>query len=75
MATNKEEDVEDESSEIEFILEDIGGSYGKFQIMNYILFAIPIGISGIFGMTYVFTTLNLDYRYMEMDLRHCRMYI
>lgn len=62
MASNKEDVVEDESSEIEFILEDIGGSYGKFQIMNYVLFTIAIGMSGFTPLTYVLTTLNLDYR-------------
>lgn len=48
--------------DIEYIIENIGGSYGQFQIFNYILYSIPICVSGIVVMTYVFTALNLDYR-------------
>lgn len=48
--------------DIEYIISDIGGSYGKFQIFNYILYSIPMCVSGIVAMTYVFTALNLDYR-------------
>lgn len=62
----------DGSSDIEYILNDLGGSYGKFQLINYILFSIPIGISAMVGMTYVFTTLNLEYRYFPIGQRHCR---
>lgn len=50
------------TNDIEYILKDIGGSFGKFQLYNYALFAIPICLSGIFSLTYVFTAMNLDYR-------------
>lgn len=50
------------TNDIEYILKDIGGSFGRFQLYNYALFAIPICLSGIFSLTYVFTAMNLDYR-------------
>lgn len=52
----------DISDDIEYILSDIGGSYGKFQLCNYFIFSIPIMISGLIMSVYVFTSLNLDYR-------------
>lgn len=51
-----------EGNEIEQILNDIGGSFGKFQLFNYMLFSIPMTVIGITALTYVFTTLNLEYR-------------
>lgn len=49
-------------NEIEYILNDIGGSYSRFQILNYTLFSIPICMVGMIGLSYVFTSLNLEYR-------------
>lgn len=57
--------VKHESSNVdlvELILKDIGGTFRKFQILNYILFCLPFALSGSFGLSYVFTALNLDYR-------------
>lgn len=59
------ETVEHERSDVdlvELILKDIGGTFRKFQISNYILFCLPLALSGSFGLSYVFTALNLDYR-------------
>lgn len=47
---------------VELILKDIGGTFKRFQILNYILFCLPFALSGSFGLSYVFTALNLDYR-------------
>lgn len=47
---------------VELILNDIGGTFRKYQIINYILFCIPLALSGTFGLSYVFTALKLDYR-------------
>lgn len=47
---------------VELILDDIGGSFKKYQIINYILFCIPFALSGSFGLSYVFTALNVEYR-------------
>lgn len=47
---------------VELILKDIGGTFKKFQIFNYILFCLPFALSGSFGLSYVFTALSLDYR-------------
>lgn len=51
-----------EESEMEQILNDIGGSFGKFQLFNYALFSIPMTVMGVASMCFVFTTLNLEYR-------------
>lgn len=53
---------------IQLILNDIGGTFKRYQIINYILFCIPFALSGTFGLSYVFTALNLDYRYVDMHL-------
>lgn len=55
MTQNKEEDLD-------FVLEDIGGAFGKFQISMYILLAVPLFLSDAFGLDYVFSTMDLDYR-------------
>lgn len=47
---------------VELILNDIGGTFKKYQIINYILFCLPFALSGSFGLSYVFTALNLEYR-------------
>lgn len=47
---------------MEYILADIGGTYGKFQVVNYILYSIPLLVAGLIVMPYVFTAFNLDYR-------------
>lgn len=46
----------------EVIFTDIGGTFGKYQIINYILFCLPFALSGSFGLSYVFTALNIDHR-------------
>lgn len=58
-------DSENKSDDIEFIFEDIGGTFGKFQIYNYILFAVPIFLSGAYILDYVFSGLDLDYRWID----------
>lgn len=58
MTPKKEETL----SDLEYILSDIGGTFGKFQIYNYILLAVPIFLSDAFVLDYVFSTLDLDYR-------------
>lgn len=52
----------DEKNEMDTILDDIGGSFGRFQLLNYILYSVPLFISGLVGIAYVFTTLTLDFR-------------
>lgn len=57
-----EKNESSDSDLVELILKDIGGTFNKFQILNYILFCLPFALSGSFGLSYVFTALNLDYR-------------
>lgn len=47
---------------LEVIFTNIGGTFGKYQISNFILFCLPFALSGSFGLSYVFTALNVDYR-------------
>lgn len=47
---------------LEVIFANIGGTFGKYQIINFILFCLPFALSGSFGLSYVFTALNIDYR-------------
>lgn len=53
---------EDKPDDVEFILDDIGGTFGRFQILNYVLFAVPIFLSSVYVLDYVFSSLDLDYR-------------
>lgn len=64
MNPNDEEDGKKDGSVdyIDTILNEIGGSFKRYQIINYIIFCIPLAISGTLGLSYVFTALNLDYR-------------
>lgn len=59
-ATNQQDGQDDDLMDI--ILRDLGGSFKKYQVINYILFCIPFALSGTFALSYVFTSLNLDYR-------------
>lgn len=47
---------------VDAILSDLGGTFQRYQILNYILFCIPFALSGTFALNYVFTALNLEYR-------------
>lgn len=58
LPTTKKQDVD----LVDVILRDLGGTFKKYQIINYILFCIPFALSGTFALSYVFTALNLDYR-------------
>lgn len=49
---------------LEVIFTDIGGTFGKYQIINFILFCLPFALSGSFGLSYVFTALNIDHRWV-----------
>lgn len=56
-------DVSDKKVDfLEVIFANIGGTFGKYQIINFILFCLPFALSGSFGLSYVFTALNIDYR-------------
>lgn len=43
------------------ILKDLG-EFGKFQKINYVLMCIPIALTAMYGMSYVFTAADLEYR-------------
>lgn len=55
----------DDNSDIEFILNDIGGTLSKFQIYNYASYLFSLTVAGVVIMSYVFSALNLEYRYIS----------
>lgn len=61
MAKTKDTELADDN-DVDLILEDVGGAFGRYQIFNYILFLLVMCLSGMFVLDYVFTTLDLDYR-------------
>lgn len=52
----------EQPNDLEFILEDIGGTFGKFQIYFYVLLAFPIILTDAYNLDYVFSSLDIDYR-------------
>lgn len=51
------------SFELDAILQELG-QFGKFQVKNYILIAIPIALTACFSLNYIFTAGQLDYRFV-----------
>lgn len=63
MAQNKPNDASsDELNDIDFILKDVGGTFGRFQIYNYLMLSFSIFISGVIILDYVFTALEINHR-------------
>lgn len=60
--SDKEVLFEDETLETEFILKDLGGSFGKFQLFSYCLYSIPMFICGVLTFAFVFSASNVEYR-------------
>lgn len=64
MAENKPSDTSnDDLNDIDFILKDVGGTFGRFQIYNYLMLSMSMFISGSIVLDYVFTALEIDHRY------------
>lgn len=57
-----EVDENQEHNDIDFILKDIGGTFGKFQIYNYLMLSFSVFVTGSFVLDYVFSTLQVDHR-------------
>lgn len=60
----KDSAIADDDYDVELILEEIGGTFGKFQIYNYLLLSYAMFVSGQFAMDYVFSTLPIDHRFV-----------
>ena len=54
--------LEQDTDPTETIIQSLGGTFRKFQMISFVLFALPFALSGAFALNYVFTGLNLDYR-------------
>lgn len=57
---NKEFDLEE-------ILSDLG-AFGKFQIIIYSLTILPILLISCLGLSYIFTTGQLEYRFVKYSV-------
>lgn len=72
MGMNSERDIAENGNEhyvadadnydVDYIIKEIGGTFGRFQIFNFIIYSIALCFCGMAGMPYVFTAMNLDYR-------------
>lgn len=63
MTENENRDSEHQKIDyVQLILNDIGGTFNKFQIFNYIILSLPFIMTASFIVNYVFTTLDSDYR-------------
>lgn len=47
---------------IDMIITDLGGIFNRFHVINYALFGFTLALSGAFGLSYVFTAFDIDYR-------------
>lgn len=65
MTVSQANEANQEKNDVEFILNDIGGAFGKFQIYNYIMLSFSMFISGLYIFDYVFSTLEIDHRYAK----------
>lgn len=54
----------DDNSDIEFILKDIGNNCNRFQLYNRLSYLLAMTVAGIVVMTYVFTALRVEHRYV-----------
>lgn len=52
----------DELNDIDFVLNDAGGTFGRFQIYNYLMLLVSMFISGTSVLEYVFVALDIDHR-------------
>lgn len=55
-------EVGNEANDIEYILNDIGGAFGTYQIYNYVMLSYSMFVTGTFVLDYVFATLEIDHR-------------
>lgn len=55
-------EVNNQMNDIEYILNDIGGAFGKYQIYNYLMLSYTMFVTGLFVLDYVFATLYIDHR-------------
>lgn len=62
MVENNIADDKAEKNDIEFILNDIGGIFGKFQINSLLMLCYSMFVTGTFVLDYVFATLDVDHR-------------
>lgn len=59
-----EKQVNDANCDVNIILKQIGGTRGRFQIRNFLLYSIGLCFCGMASMSYVFTAMNNEYRFV-----------
>lgn len=57
--------ISKEDLDLDFILNDIGGTFSKFQIVNYLLLGFAMFSAGASVLDYVFSTLQPQQRYVQ----------
>ena len=55
-----------QDADIDVVLNEIG-QFGRFQIMNYALIALPVALMACYVVSYVFTATPLEYRSVIED--------
>lgn len=63
-----------ENYDLEYILNEIGGTFGRFQIWNFVMYSMGLCFCGMASMSYVFTAMNLEYRCVFVDCALCINY-
>lgn len=56
-----------QDADIDFVLTEIG-NFGRYQIMNYALISIPVGLMACYVVGFVFTAAPLDYRFAYVHI-------
>lgn len=62
MPQTQPDDATNDLNDIDFVLKDVGGTFGRFQIFNYLMLSVSIFISGTTVLEYVFAALEIDHR-------------
>lgn len=57
-----EQKREQNDQNTDYVLDEFGGSFSRFQLYNYALLSLPFMMCGMVALSYVFTALNLEYR-------------
>lgn len=62
--TSKTSTFKESEIDLDVILQELG-DFGKFQKLNFILLLLPIVLSSVYTLSYIFTASQLEYRYVH----------
>lgn len=69
LSDRNEGEANKNDNNVEKLLVALGGTFGRFQIFNFIIYSSVIFFCGMNALSYVLTTLNLEYRYVLHNLQ------